>query len=52
MKNALGKLDLNKILEIGKEDKSKSKRGTSRNLLNYEEFLKYCHKNFKDLLDK
>ena len=37
MKNALGKLDLNKILDIGKEDKDKdkSKRGTHRNLLNY-----------------
>ena len=54
MKNALKKFDLNKILAIADENKKDevdpSKR--KRQLLNYEEFFKYCHRHMPELSDK
>lgn len=41
------------MLDIAKSDLSKQKKKSGhKNLLNYEEFLKYCHKHFPEFTDK
>lgn len=49
MKNLLKKIKIDQALL---EDEDGNPKKKYRQLLTYEEFLKYCHKNFPNLKDK